>query len=219
MPLYQVWQQLSDEFDKLVPEFETFAVAKSSSISAADFDLVEECTLEGLLSRSWQAWCNFCRSCVIDSCLGTTDGNGAPVPAHPSAHTEQHVSGAWLEAKKKSKNPWGPTNAILRLEPTWGDTDTLVSSLPRMDPTNKAQLLAAFSSAHPQAKILQLIRNAAAHNNPETMASVTSEASKYIAFSPKHPLHALFWLSPVSKDYLVLTAIEELRDAALTAIS
>ncbi|MEJ7668089.1 MAG: hypothetical protein WKH97_05005 [Casimicrobiaceae bacterium] len=91
--------------------------------------------------------------------------------------------------------------------------------IPRLGPTNQGQLLAAFSAAHQSARAVQLIRNAAAHYNSQTMTEVQSIRSKYIVFPITHPTQALYWIEPNSRDFLVLHAVEELRDASLAAIS
>lgn len=220
MSLLAVWTELSDEFDKLTTHLRAFTAARPTINSASNFGIADECLLEGLLSRTWQAWVAFCRSCVCKSCLGTTDGAGAAVIAHPQAASEAHVSGAAIRAKSTGSPPtWGKINTILRSEPTWGDVDVLTTIIPRLGPANQGQLLAALSAGHPNAKALQLIRNAAAHYNVQTMADVLNMRSGYIVFPITHPIQALFWVEPASRDFLILHAIQELRDTALAAIS
>src|SRR3954468_9990439 len=75
--------QFGNEVNLLSQHFRRFAVEKSPLNASASFSLVDECLLEGLLSRLWQAWCVFCRDCVIQSCLGTTTGSGNPVAGLP----------------------------------------------------------------------------------------------------------------------------------------
>ncbi|MEO6665639.1 MAG: hypothetical protein ABIO65_02545, partial [Nitrospiria bacterium] len=187
---------------------------------ASHFSVLDECLLEGVLSRVWQAWCNFCRSCVIESCVGTIDGAGAIIEALPDAASDAHVSGAAIRAKQGANPPyWGHTNTLLRAEPTWGDVDVLAKVLPRLRPTNFNQLLAAFSSGHPSAKALRLIRNGAAHCNAQSLGEIQTLRSLYIVFPIGHPTHALFWIEPRSKDFLVTRAIEELRDVGFAAVS
>lgn len=217
MSLYAAWITLCDELDAHIPYFESFGTVRPSS--SGQFTLDDECSLEGHLSRVWQAWGDFCRSCVCLSCLGTTDGNGVVVVAHPSAFSEPHVSGAAKRAKENKTPFWAGTNSVLRHEPTWGDTDVLAAIVQRLLPANHSQLLAAISSAHACAKSLQKIRNAAAHNNAQSFAEVTGIQSGYVGFSISHPIQALYWVEPMSSDFLVIHAIEELRDAALSAIS
>jgi hypothetical protein len=108
---------------------------------------------------------------------------------------------------------------LLRAEPTWGDVDVLIKILSRLCPLNASKLLAAFSQLHPSAKALQLVRNGAAHNNPQNFADIQSLRSRYIVFPISHPTHALFWVEPSSKDFLATQAIQELKDVGLLAIS
>lgn len=220
MSLYAVWAQLADEFDLLSVRLREFAEDRASISSANDFTLKDECTLEGLLSRVWQAWGTFCRLCVFESCLGTTDGSGAPIPKHVLALSESHVSGAAVRARSKgAAQVWGATNLLLRNEPTWGDVDVLNKIIPLLDPANKNQLLAAFSSGSRSAKAIQLIRNASAHNNSQSMQEVHAIRSRYLTFPITHPIQALYWVNPSSSDFLVLDAIEGLLDTGLAAIS
>lgn len=219
MALLALWTQLSSDFDTLSPHFRSFAAAKNSISSSEQFSLHDECLLEGLLSRVWQTWCRFCRSSVCESCLGTTSASGQIVPPLPQATSEGHVSAAAINAKKNCSKVWGGTNNSLRREPTWGKADDLITIIAELGPANKNQLLAAFSTGHQSAEALRLIRNAAAHNNSETITEVHDMRSRYLVFSITHPIQALFWTQPKSRDFLVLHAIQELRDAALNAVS
>lgn len=219
MGLYARWSALSDEFDLHLSFFRHFAATRPTLSSSADFTLEDECALEGHLSRVWQAWCGFCRWCVCESCLGTTDGNGVSIVPHPEAISEHHVSSAAKRAKEGKTPSWRGANVLLRQEPTWGDTDVLATIVQRIQPSNSAQLLPAISSAHQSAKAIQRIRNASAHLNSQSLSDISSLQISYIAFSAAHPVHALYWIEPSSQDFLIASAIEELRDAALAAIS
>jgi hypothetical protein len=220
MTLAAAWTNLNAEFDALSNHFRDFAASKPSIDSASSFTLLEECLLEGLLSRCWQSWCTFCRTCVIASCVGTTNSAGAPIPPLPQATDESIVSGAAIRAKSHPGPPyWGPANAILRTEPTWGDVDILERILTRLYPSNAGQLLAAFSSGASSAKAMQLIRNCAAHNNWQSRAGLQRIQSAYIVFPITHPTHALFWIEPNSKDFLITRAMENLEAIGLAAIS
>ena len=220
MTLHAAWTQLSSELDLLSSYLRDFAAAKPGLTSASQFSVLDECLLEGLVSRVWQAWCNFCRSCVIESCVGTIVGTGAIIAALPDAASDAHVSSAAIRARQRPTPPyWGATNTVLRNEPTWGDVDVLAKVLSRLHPANFVQLLAAFSHGHSSVKALQLIRNGAAHNNAQSLGEILTLRSLYIVFPIGHPTHALFWIEPHSKDFLATRAIEELRDAGFTAIS
>jgi hypothetical protein len=219
MALGAAFTELGTNMDSLSLRFQDFAGSKSVN-SATDFTILDECVLEGLLSRVWQAWNLFCRTCVIRSCVGAIDASGNMVGALPEALSEDHVSGAAIRAKRQPNGPfWGSQNTLLVNEPTWGDVDVLTKVLTRLRPTNSPKMLAAFSSSHRHAKALQAIRNCAAHTNQQTMANVQNLRSAYLVFPITHPTHALFWIEPNSRNYLVTGAIEELKDAGKTAVT
>jgi hypothetical protein len=221
MALVAAFNSLDNELDLLANELRSFAATKSPINAANRFSLVDECLLEGLLSRVWQAWCGFARSCVIGSCAGSMSAFGGVIPTLPDALSDAHVSGAAVKAKNYKANPpyWGSTNALLRVEPTCGDVDILNRILTRLRPANHLQLLAAFSSISSSAKALQLIRNGAAHHNNQTLGDIRTLQSSYLVFRIDHPTHALFWVEPSTRDFLVTFAIDELKVAAQAAIA
>ena len=220
MALVTAFNALDEELDILAGELRSFASQRAPFSAAYRFSLVEECLLEGLLSRVWQTWCSFTRACVVRSCVGTISDYGGPIPALIDAHSEAHVSFAAIRAKNRATPPfWGATNTVLRVEPTWGDVDVLNKILTRLRPNNHLQLLAAFSTIASTAKALQTIRNGAAHHNIQTMAEIRSLQSSYVVFRISHPTHALFWTEPTSSDFLVTFAIDVLRLAAQAAVS
>lgn len=218
MALLKVLTDFENELDSYGAHLRGFAAAKTIR-SAADFGFSDECFLEGVLSRVWQCWGAFCRTCVIESCRGSTNASGGSIAGLPGASSEAHVSGAAILAKRKATGPWWSSpNTILRLEPTWGDVDVLVKIVTRLSPTNSGSLLAGFSTSHPSAKAFQVIRNASAHNDAQSMIEVMTLRSSFIVFPIVHPIHALFWTEPRSKDFLVMNALDELKTAAATAI-
>jgi hypothetical protein len=221
MALPAALAQLDLDLDALSVHFRDFAQTRPAIGAAGPISLLDECLLEGLLSHVWQAWNHFCRACVFSSCMGSPDATGAVVAAHPQALSEELVSGAAVLAKKtvKQLTYWGHVNSSLRQEPMWGDTDVLQRVLSRLQPSNAAKLLAAFSTAHGRAKAVQLIRNGAAHNHAENMADIVRLQSSYVAFRIIHPVQALYWVEPTSGDFLITHAIDALRDAAFVAIS
>lgn len=215
MSLQATFIRLSDDFTLIDNEISIWLGARASPVtSAADISLHEELFCEGALSRYWQAWSQFCRHAICSSCLGTTTAGGIAVGPHPEAHSEGHVSGAARQAKRSPAPPWGAPNNILRLEVTWGDTDTLATIIPRMGVPRQMELTAAFSQADQSAKALQIIRNAAAHNNIETMATVMSLSSRFISFPITHPIQALFWTQPTTGTYLIQHAARDLLEIA-----
>jgi hypothetical protein len=218
MALHAAWTRLDADLTLLGLNLRNFASTKPLA-AASDFSLLDECLLEGLLSRVWQAWSSFCRTCVIESCMGTTDVTGAAIAPIPDAASEEHVSGAAIQAKRGLAPLWGSTNAILRLEPTWGDVDVLSRIINRLQPANSGKMLAAFSSGSQSAKALQSVRNGAAHNHTQNLGDILKLRSSYLVFPIGHPTQAMFWIEPQSQDFLVTHAIEELRDSGLAAVS
>jgi hypothetical protein len=219
MALTVLFTQLETDLDVLAPLFQQFASAKAQLLGPADFSVAEECLLEGLLSRVWQSWNLFCRSCLIESCMGTVDASGTAIPGLQAAQSEDHVSGAAIRARRNKQVCWGATNDVLRAEPTWGDVDILATILPIMAPANTTQLLAAFSSGSRSIKTLQVLRNAAAHHHFQNLAEVFILRTTYQAFPIDRSMQALFWLEPNSQDYLIIDAIENLKQTASIAIS
>lgn len=221
MALPAALAQLDSDLDALANLFRDFAARGGALAASGTLTLTDECLLEGLLSRTWQAWNSFCRACVMNSCMGSPDATGAMIAAHPDALSEQLVAGAALHAKRKASlaTYWGSTVTSRRQEPTWGDTDVLQRILPRLQPTNGAKLVAAFSTVHDRAKAIQLIRNGAAHNHAENMAEILLLQSAYVAFRISHPVQALYWVEPSSGDFLITHALDALRATALIAIS
>src|SRR5262245_58695041 len=136
MALVAAYNALESELDLLAVEMRAFASRVGPVAASNQFTLLDECLLEGLLSRVWQAWCNFARACVVHSCLGATTTSGTVLPL-AAATSEAHVSSAAIRAKNKANPPfWGATNTVLRAEPTWGDVDVLNKILTRLQPSN-----------------------------------------------------------------------------------
>ena len=215
LSLWNAFDAATQLYGKLALEF---AQRKPTITSAALFTVEDECFLEGVLSRTWQEWSLFCRQCVVASCLGTVDANGKAIAALPEAQSEGHVSSAAIQVKRGRKPVWGHTNSSLRDEPTWGDTDVLANIVASLNPSNRALLLAALSSAHDAAKTIQLIRNASAHNHAQNMADVMSRAASYVAFPITHPTQALFWTESSAGEFLVTHAVRVLSSTARLAI-
>lgn len=219
MSLFLAFGKFADDVDEHAALFEKFVATHVGVSAASSLSTSDECLLEGHVSRIWQAWGNFWRECVFASCMGTLDGNGVAIAAHPAAVSRERVSSASIRSKQNRIPYWQGSNSLLRLEPTWGDTDTLTTVISRLLPHNNPQMLAAVSNAHTSAKRLQAIRNCAAHTNPQTISEVTAFQTSYLSFPITHSVHALFWVDPASNDYLLLQVIEDLKESALAAIS
>lgn len=218
MPLPAIHLQLQAELNILDQHFRDFAAGKPTINSAAGFTYLDDCLLEGLLSKTWQAWCGFCRSYVMESCMGTVDGRGNTIPALPLALSEHHVSGACIRAKNGTfPDYWTRVNPALFAEPTWGDANVLTNIVSRLQPANSIKTLAVISSISSKATALQTIRNGAAHNHHQNLANINQLRTSYTSFQILHPVQALFWLEPTSNDFLITDALTELGNAAAAA--
>jgi hypothetical protein len=221
MALASILIDLDRVFVQLEATLRSYLAEKPVPQAADQFHPRDEYVLEGVLSRVWQAWSSFNRSCLIESCLGTTSATGVAIPAVRANLSSGHVSKAAIDVKaaRFQRSPsWNGTNALLRREPTWGDVDVLNGVVRCLQPRNSAQLLAALSSVSQHAKTLQCIRNAAAHANTQTLSEVRARQSAYVSFPIGEAAHALLWLSGPRRDYLLFHAMEELRTAADAAI-
>lgn len=220
MALRTVWLQLEETLDPLALLVREFSSKKPALNNLAHFSIEDECFLEGLLSRTWQAWNTFCRDCVVESCMGTVDASGNPVHGLPHALTEAHVAGAAIRAKRCPRDPvWGTPNDDRRAEPTWGDLDSLDRILQLLSPANSRTMLAAFSAGHQAARTLQVIRNGTSHVHPQNMKEIRNLQSYYISFPIGHPTHSLFWIERRSSDFLITNTMEDLKLSGLAAVS
>lgn len=135
--------------------------------------------IESLLSDIWQSWNGFCRDLIILSCQGTTARNGSLIAARGGDVSEMRLA---YEAKQYSSQSRpkqnGPANFPKRYEPTWGDLDSLLRIISGLTPANTINLLAAIGSFS-KIKELQVLRNACAHKNSE---SIRELKSKFIAY-------------------------------------
>lgn len=167
--------------------------------------------LEGLTSCVWQCWSRFCRNVVIDSSIGATTASGAILApcVTPVMWTRVSYVAQMAAAKKTPKASL--TNSTLRFEPTWGDVAKLVNIVNALAPNNAATLLGGFGSVARGPRHVQLIRNAAAHRNSQTLTEVHGLMTFYTAKTVRHPLEALFWIDPTSKDFLFMACIDDMR--------
>lgn len=72
--------------------------------------------------------------------------------------------------------------------------------------------------AGPSAKVLQTARNAAAHDNVQTLADLLQLGTPYMTFPTNHACQSLFWIEATTGDYLLPQAVEDLKDAATLAV-
>jgi hypothetical protein len=213
-------QTIHTDFEEALLEptrvFEELATAKTFN-STTDFTTDDPCLLEGILSRIWQTWCRFCRSLLIESCRGTQDVSGLPIAGLHQAISDDHVSGAAIQAGKRRAVTWN-VNSLLRREPTWGDVDVLFDIANGLNPANKQTIVGMCTMASPSAKPLQAARNAAAHHNRQSLGELSRHSSAYGTFPITHACESLFWVRTTTNSFLLPQALEELKDAAAFAV-
>lgn len=198
-----------DEADKYLSGF----LQRSTPLLSSPQDFYE---LEGWLSDVWQIWCRFCRNAIMASCGGCRTLSGAAVPQnHPSWEIVSDI--ACRQSKGVAPRTIG-SNALLHREPTWGHIDKLIDVIQALAPANSAQLLAGFGTV-PAIEHIRLIRNAAAHRNQQSLASVVAFRSQYRGGRIRHPLEALFWLDAATGRTLVHSRLDDMRVAAANAFA
>jgi hypothetical protein len=154
--------------------------------------------LEGLLSATWQPWCAFCRETVIASALGCQTRAGIVYPPAVAPVQWERASYIAICAKSKAKPKASQTNSLLFREPTWGDVNSLIDIIQLLHPANETQLLSAFGTGARGPNHLQIVRNAAAHINFQTIANVRTLRAFYIVSSLRHPSDVALWVEPSS---------------------
>ena len=217
MPLGTIQADFEAGLIDSVRVYEELATTKTFA-SASDFVHEDLCVLEGLLSHLWQCWCRFSRSLLIESSTGTVDLSGTHLPQVPGALSDAEVSGAAIRIRQRRPTIWGFPNAVLRFEPTWGDVDALIDIISGVGPANSAKLIGMCTMAGPSARILQTIRNAAAHHNSPSVAELLRISGPYVTFPVSHPCQALFWVERSTGNYLLPEAIEGLSTASMYAV-
>jgi len=75
--------------------------------------------------------------------------------------------------------------------------------------SNQGQLLSAFGVALALVD-LQTCRNASAHLNRETIATVRAARVRYQDTQFVHPSDVIFWIDPHTKDYVWKTWVDEI---------
>lgn len=164
---------------------------------------------EGLVSSLWQSWCAFCRDAVLASAQGTTTRGGALVTSPLVGRHELEICFVARElAFRRSVTTIRPLPGR-HLEPTWGDLAKLNLIVSGIAFTNQSQLLSAFGVALALAD-LQICRNASAHLNIDTIATIRATRVRYQDTRFVHPSDVIFWIDPHTRDYVWKTWVDEM---------
>ncbi len=166
---------------------------------------------EGLLSDLWQDWNNFSRTVLLMSCQGCITRNAAKIQRRPCDNSWQRIS---YEAKCASQDRaavHGRINRFKSQEPTWGDTGKVVKIIHGLNPTNKGRLISAFGLSVSGPTHLQLVRNACAHKNEESMKAVRQISIHYISQPLQQPSELVWQFHKRTKTVALYSWISDLQ--------
>jgi len=174
--------------------------------------------LEGALSDAWQAYCTFVRYLLIRSSIGSVTATGIVLPPSVVPSNWERVSHVAIRASAGKGPQVGGSNNLLLKEPTWGDSAKIVNLVNGLAPANSSTLLGYLGGGLAGPKHCQIVRNACAHRNNQTRASVDALASLYIAFRIKHPVDAMTWKDRTSGQYAFVCWIDDMQAIAEGAV-
>lgn len=169
--LYKIFDSRCKSYDKRKQDI----LNAKGSIPEWKFNYLTEV----LISDVWQSWTKFCRSLIIYSCKGTKARDGAVILKRSC---DNHWKRITYEAKSANQTrvpkPNGHLNFQMRDEPTWGDIDVFLRIVSGLAPSNSNVLLTTYGSFL-SLKDLQMLRNACAHKNVETVLDLNQLSSRY----------------------------------------
>lgn len=134
---------------------------------------------EVLISDMWQSWCHFTRELIFSSCRGTLARDGTGI-SERSGNNEWKRLGyeASRNLRSQALTANGHNNFRIRHEPTWGDLDNISAIVSGLAPHNMNTIISAYGSFY-KLKDMQMVRNACAHKNVETLMSLNPLATRY----------------------------------------
>ncbi len=171
-----------------------------------------------LLSDVWQNWCGFCREIILLSCVGTTTRSGSIISARAIDNSWKRVAYEAKQAIIGKSAAQGKTIQFRRHEPTWGDQNVLLTIIPSLAPANASTLFSGFGIPIYAPKHVQVIRNACAHLNSETISEVRRLLPLYKGKNFSHPLDLLWWIEPKNNSDAIFFWLEELELVASQVI-
>lgn len=106
-----------------------------------------------------------------------------------------------------------PTNVarFTYQEPTWGDVNMLLRTLPNMRISHSIRLITALGISVQSPLHLQIVRNACNHLNNETMQQVRSIQPYYIGTVHQHPIELMWCLESSTKSDAIYFWLDELH--------
>lgn len=174
--------------------------------------------LEGALSDAWQSYCDFVRTVCIHSALGCITATGAATVPSVTPTTWQRVS--HIAIRGAARRPPHPTdvNQTKRYEPTWGDSAKIIDIVSALAPSNAATLIRYLGGSLYGPPHCQLVRNACAHKNDQSLQEVRQLSVLYVARPITSPTDSLFWVDTVSGKPAFVSWLEDMRAIAADAI-
>lgn len=165
----------------------------------------------GILLDNWQTWCEFCRDVIILSCNGTVTRSGTNVVPRENDNTWHRIAYEANQARNGQRALPGKIVNYRRHEPTWGDQNFLLTVIPALSPNNAPNLLTGFGLSAYGPKHIQIVRNATAHLNSESMSEVRKLLPYYNGGRLSHPTELMWWTEPRNNSDAIFVWIEELE--------
>lgn len=175
--------------------------------------------LEGALNDAWQAYCDFSREVCIHSAIGCTLVGGAITVPSITPLSWERASYIAIRATKPAVVHPSLLNLEIWREPTWGDSAKIDAIITALNPSNAAQLRAHLFGGLLGPKHCQIVRNATAHKNVQTLSAVKALAVDYVATPVSLPTDALNWTEPATGNLAFIAWLDEMRAIATGAIS
>lgn len=176
---------------------------------------------EGLISHLWQYWCIFCRDVTMASIQGAHTTSGVITTSQCSNLSNSQIKYiAKRLANGDNMSQISSVNSLTtsRSEPTWGDIKKICLIIDGIRPVNYDKMLSGFGSAI-HIKDLQICRNSCAHINPENIKNIDNIRIRYNITKFYHPSDMMFWVVPLTDDFVWRTWITEMKLVSNIVIS
>ena len=176
---------------------------------------------ESLMSEIWLTWCLFSRDVVHKSIRGTKARDSRIIVPRVGNNTWQTI-GHQSRRAAKSENHLTPTPPafLMRHEPTWGDSGSIIKIINTLMPANHGQLATAYGLPLLGPRHLQLVRNCAAHKTVENLAYLRSNLALTYTFHNKATPAEVAWsLKTGTPDLAIDLWIDDMRTIADVATS
>lgn len=149
---------------------------------------------ESLMSEIWLTWCLFSRNIVHKSIRGTKARDSRKIVPRVGSNTWQTIGHQSRRAAKSENHLTAtPSTFLMRQEPTWGDSGSIIKIINTLMPANHGQLATAYGLPLMGPRHLQLVRNCAAHKTVENLVSLRNNLSLTYSFHSKATPAEVAW--------------------------